>query len=111
MSPGPTPQAQRAPTASNNGERTDILAIMPPEDPNDHYLNFVIEGIKTLVRLEPGIPSVWSQHKIEHRYRLYSQRIQYCEIYERPGALDPRIVAWAKDVAGGSRTVCSCMST
>jgi hypothetical protein len=84
----------------HNGERSDILAIMPAEDPNDHYLNHVIEGIKTLVRLEPSIPTVWSQHKIEHRYRLYSQRIQYCEIFERPGALDPRIVAWAKDVAG-----------
>jgi hypothetical protein len=82
---------------TDNGERADILALMPPEDPNDHYLNFVIEGIRTLVRLEPSIPAVKSQRKIEWGYRLYCQRIQSFE-RQRPGVLDPRIVTWAKDV-------------
>ena len=61
MESSPTP-------ASNNGERRDILAMMPPKDPNDHYLNHVIEGIETLVRLEPNIPNVWNHRKIEWDY-------------------------------------------
>ena len=72
---------------------------MPPECPDDHYLNHVIEGIRTLVRLEPNIPNVWSHRKIEWDYRLYAQRIQHCERYERKGLLDPRIVTWAEEVA------------
>ena len=81
----------------NNGQRLDILALMPPRNPADHYLTHVIEGIETLVRLEASIPTVWSHRKIEWGYRLFCQRIQTFD-RERKGVLDPRIVTWAKDI-------------